>query len=122
MIKKFEIAYVIVKVEMPLVKYHALIELEEKLGVELGTNYCSDKQCAVFIDCIGEELGSQLQNDLSRAKFLSVLTDGSTDASIIKKEAIFVRYFDYRESGSICEIFRCEPSKPNKGKSVPCIC
>ena len=69
---------------MPLVKYPPLIELEEKHGVELGTNYRSDKQCAVFIDCIGEELGSQLQNNLSKAKFLSVLTDGSTDASIIE--------------------------------------
>ena len=58
MIKTFEIAYVIAKEEMPLDKYPALIELEKKHGVELGTNYRSDKQCAVFIDCIGEELGS----------------------------------------------------------------
>ena len=75
MIKIFEIAYVIAKEEMPLVKYPALIELQEKHGVELGTNYRSDKQWAVFIDCIREELGSHLQNNLSKAKFLNVLTD-----------------------------------------------
>ena len=75
MIKKFEIVHVITKEEIPLVKYPALIEWEEKHGVEFGTDYRSDKQCIQFIDCIREELGSQLQNNLSKAKFLSVLTD-----------------------------------------------
>ena len=31
---------------------------------------------------------------MSKANFFSVLTDGSTDASITEKEAVFVRYFD----------------------------
>ena len=73
-----------------MVKYQALLALEEKHGVELGNNYRSDKQCAMFIECIGEELSTQLQNKLSKANFFSVLTDGSTDASITEKEAVIL--------------------------------
>ena len=42
----------------------------------------------------GEEFGSQLKQKLSNVNFLSILTDASTDASNIEKEAVFVRYFE----------------------------
>ena len=38
-IKKFEIAYFLAKEELPMVKYPALLALEEKHGVELDNNY-----------------------------------------------------------------------------------
>ena len=51
-------------------------------------------QAATFITNIGEEFGSQLKQKLSNVNFLSILTDASTDASNIEKEAVFVRYFE----------------------------
>ena len=55
-----------------MVTYPTLLALEEKHGVELGNNYRSDKQCVTFIECIGEELTTQLQNKLSKANFFLV--------------------------------------------------
>ena len=57
------------------------------------------KQRAAFIDCIEDELGNQLQEKLSKVNFFSVLTDGSTDTSIVEKEPVFVRNVDTKPPG-----------------------
>ena len=49
------------------------------------------KQCAYFINYIGKDMENSLQERLSDVNFFSVLTDGSTDASAIENEAVFVR-------------------------------
>ena len=102
MMNKFEIS----KEEIALVKYPALIELEEKHGVEMGTNYHSDKQCAVFIDCIGV-LGYKII--CQKLNSLVFLTDGSTHASTIEREAVFVIYFDasppHQTKVKVCHAF-----------------
>ena len=93
--KKFDIAYLIAKEELPMRKYAAIIDLEKKHGVDLGTIYCNEMQAATFITNIGEEFGSQLKQKLmSNVNFLSILTDASIDGSNIEKEAVFVRYFE----------------------------
>ena len=92
--KKFDIAYLIAKEELPMTKYAAIIDLEKKHAVDLGTTYCNEMQAATFITNIGEEFGSQLKQKLFNVNFLSILTDASTDASNIEKEAVFVRYFE----------------------------
>lgn len=91
---KFEIAYFIAKEELPLSKYPQLLKLEEKHGVDIGTAYRNDMSCNVFISHIAEVLASDLREKLSNVNFFSVLTDGSEDASISEKEAIFVRFLD----------------------------
>lgn len=91
---KFEVAYFIAKEELPLSKYPQLLKLEEKHGVDIGTAYRNDMSCNVFITHIAEVLASDLREKLSNVNFFSVLTDGSEDASISEKEAIFVRFLD----------------------------
>lgn len=91
---KFEVAYSIAKEELPLSKYPQLLKLEEKHGVDIGTAYRNDMSCNVFISHIAEVLASDLREKLSNVNFFSVLTDGSEDASISEKEAIFVRFLD----------------------------
>lgn len=54
--------------------------------------------CNNFIARIGNELATNLEK-LSNANFFSVLTDGSEDASITEKEAIFVQYLDRSPPG-----------------------
>ena len=58
--KKFETAFFIAKEELPLIKYKALLALEEKHGVTLGHAYWNENT-GVFIDFIAESL----QNDTS---------------------------------------------------------
>ena len=68
-------------------------------GVEIGTAYRNDKSCATFIDCIGKDLGSQLEKKLSAANFFSVLSDSSENSSACEKEAIFVQYLEKNPPG-----------------------
>ena len=53
----------------------------------------------MFIAHIGEELARKLGEKLSTANFFSVLTDGSEDASITEKEAVFVQYLETNPPG-----------------------
>ena len=70
-------------------------------------------QAATFITNISEEFGSQLKRKLSNVNFLSILTDASTDASNIEKEAVFVRYFESKPVDShevkVCHDFASLP-------------
>ena len=55
---------------------------------------------ALIIDYIADSLSRDLRKHLEHTNFFSILTDGSTDASIIEKEAIFVITFDPSPAGS----------------------
>ena len=98
--KKFETAYFVVKEELPLSKFPKILELEEKHGVLLGNAYRNSMSGALIIDYIADSLSRDLRKHLEHTNFFSILTDGSTDASIIEKEAIFVITFDPSPAGS----------------------
>lgn len=96
---KFETAYFIAKEEMSLSKYPQILNLEEKHGVDIGTAYRNNNSCTSFINYIGKQLENHLEEKLSRANFFSVLTDGSEDASVTEKEAVFVQYLEKSPPG-----------------------
>ena len=96
--RKFEIAYFIAKEELSFKKYEKIINLEEMHGVSMGEAYRNDKSCAEFIDYLGKDIGDNLCSDLAKARFYSVLTDGSTDISTKEQESVFVLYFDPKPS------------------------
>ena len=60
----------------------------------LGNSYCNDSSAGVIIDFITDALAKDLKDRLDNANFFSILTDGSTDSSMIEKEAMFVITFD----------------------------
>ncbi|CAB3979843.1 zinc finger 862-like [Paramuricea clavata] len=93
-IKKFDIAYFVAKNELPFTVFEDLITLEKRHGVDLGDVYNNRKQCGEFIDVNAQFIAHQLNEDLTKAKFYSVLTDGSTDNSVTEKEVVYVLYFD----------------------------
>jgi hypothetical protein len=98
--KKFETAYFVVKEELPITKFTKILELEEKHGVALGKAYRNNMSGSTMIDFIGKWLSNELKKELEEADFFSILTDGSTDVSIIEKEAIFVITFDPSPPGT----------------------
>ena len=55
---------------------------------------------SVMIDYIAKHLSNELKEHLEQTEFFSILTDGSTDTSIIEKEAIFVITFDPTPPGT----------------------
>ena len=96
---KFEVAYFIAKEELPLAKYPELLKLEAKHGVKIGKSYLNRISCNTFLKYISADLARKLEQKLTNANFFSVLTDGSEDASITEKEAVFVQYLDRKPSG-----------------------
>ncbi|XP_066915547.1 zinc finger protein 862-like [Clytia hemisphaerica] len=55
-------------------------------------SYRNDRAAAQFIDTFGKEMKDSFVNDLLNANYYSVLTDGSTDASITEQEVVYVLY------------------------------
>ena len=92
--KKFEVSYFVAKENMPISSYAKLLKLEEKHKVDVKGAYRNEKACGEFIECIGDDLKCQLNVDLAKAKFFSVLCDGSTDSAVIEEEVIYLLYFD----------------------------
>lgn len=83
---KFETAYFVVKQELPISKCKNILKLESKHGVAVGTKYLTDPSVGTFIDYMGQELKHQLNADLAKAKFYSVLCDGSMDTTTVENE------------------------------------
>ena len=81
-----------------------MVKLEKYHGVDVGDVYTTRKQCGEFIDVHGEYIASQLKEDLTKAKFYSVLTDGSTDSSITEKEVVYVLYFNPHSKSDEVEV------------------
>ena len=50
--------------------------------------------CGTFIKYIGDNLKRKMNADLAKAKFYSLLCDGSTDKAVIENEVIYALHFD----------------------------
>ena len=77
-----------------MAKYVSILALEERHNVTFDSAYCNSNACGDFIDCIGDELMNNLKGFLEKAKFYSILFDGTTDKSAAEKESFFVLYLD----------------------------
>ena len=86
--RKFEVAYLLAKNKLPFNKYKEILSLEKHHGVQMGDSYINDTAYANFIDFISLDLKDQLNKDLAKTKFYSVLFDGSTDSSLIGNKII----------------------------------
>ena len=91
--RKFDVFYFVAKEEIPIAKYKAIIELEERHGVNFHRSYKNDTACGEMIDCIGSALTKEMKDEIGKVRFFSVLFDGSSK-SVSEKEAVLVMYFD----------------------------
>lgn len=98
--RKFEIAYMLCKEKMALIKMAVIYELEKRHGVELGTGYKNKKACSMLMDYILQELYNMaVVNSLTKAKFFSLQLDGSTDSGYIEDKLFFVVFCDLFSGG-----------------------
>lgn len=58
----------------------------------MGNNYFTDKACSRFINSVSEGFRKCQKEEVNKARFLSVISDGSTDAGIHEEEPVYVRY------------------------------
>ena len=86
----------IIKNEDLYTDYPKLLKLQTKNGVpqllksKTQASYATDDAHAIFGDFIGRYHVDLLKNDLDKINYFSILTDGSTDASITEQEAMFI--------------------------------
>ena len=85
-------SYFVVKEGMAFWKYLKICALQQKNSLDLGQKYLSDIACGRFVSSIAEDIKSDLKSDVEDARFLSVLSDGSTDAGILEEEIVYIRY------------------------------
>lgn len=69
-----------------------LLALQSKNGIDVGTNYRTDKACKDFCTNAAEVLKEETSENVNGARFICILADGSTDKGIIEQELVYVRY------------------------------
>ena len=67
-------------------------DLDEMKGLDVGDTYRNDKSCREFISAIADVERENIEMKLKEASFISVLSDGSTDVSVIENEIVYVHF------------------------------
>ena len=81
----------LVKQEQPLSDFPNLLKLQEK-NCTPGIKECyrNDWAAGDFLDVVGKVTMDSLPKDLANAHYFCILSDGSTDSSIIEEELIYI--------------------------------
>ena len=85
-------AHAVSKNKKSLADYQWLCDLDEVKGLTVGATYCNTKACGTFAEYIATAAQNQVADELTKAKFVSVTSDGATDSSIIEQDIVFARY------------------------------
>ena len=67
-----------------------MADLDEKKGVIIGDT--NDKACREFIRAISTVELTKVKEMVNDVKFLTVISDGSTDVSVKENEAVYIRF------------------------------
>ncbi|KAL3060907.1 hypothetical protein OYC64_009173 [Pagothenia borchgrevinki] len=88
----FNTAFYVAKPKLPFRSFEGLIELQEKNGIKMQTQYRNDKGCKAFVQAIAEVEKDRVSEDLKTSRFFALMGDGSTDISVTEQENVYVRY------------------------------
>jgi hypothetical protein len=87
----FRNAHSVAMKNRPLSDYEWLCTLDMKKGLDIGKTYRGDKACASFVKAIAEHERLKIEKRIGEASFLSIMSDGSQDVSVLENEIVFVR-------------------------------
>ena len=78
----------------------------------------NEKRCKDFVLAVANQLFDEVRSKLSCARFLTVLADGSTDATVVEQETVSVRYIhkggpqdNVVQPCAVCKCGQCKDSK-----------
>ena len=93
----FNTAYGLAKKNRPFTYFPTVCSIQEKNGPVglLCEIYITDKAAKHITSSIAKTLRKTTAADLHKARFVSVMSDGSTDTTIVEQEMVYVRYVDY---------------------------
>lgn len=89
---KINTAYLIAKEELPFSKFEPILALQRKNGLEISPTYANDKGCNNFVSLVCSVITEQLSSEINGKSYLSVMTDGATDASGKENETVHCRF------------------------------
>ena len=90
---KFNTTYYVIKKKRPFTDYRDLLKLQAKNGIEnFGSSYGDADASAYFGDYTGKVLREDVKQLISKSKYYSVLSDGSTDSSVTEQETIYILF------------------------------
>ena len=89
--KLFRNVHAIGLIGRPFIDILWTAKLDKAKNLDLGNTYVNHKSAKVFTHFIAEIEKNKIAEQLRMAKFLSVLSDGSTDSSVTEKEIIYAR-------------------------------
>ncbi|VDI54723.1 Hypothetical predicted protein [Mytilus galloprovincialis] len=75
----------------PFSDFEWMSKLDQMKGLDVGKTYLNRKRAKEFTDCIAKVQMNTIKDNIHKAKFVSILSDGSTDASITEIEMIYTR-------------------------------
>lgn len=97
----FNTAFFVAHEELAFRKFAGLCELQKKNGVQFSDQYKNDKGGKTFISHIAEVEKGKIQSAVSDSRFMSKVSDGSTDSSIVEQETVYVRCVS-KKGRSVC--------------------
>ena len=89
----FNSTYYLIKQDCPSSDFLNLLKLQEK-NCTPGIKECyrNDQAAGNFLDVIGKVTQDSLKKDLANAQYFCVLSDGSTDSSVIEEELVYLLF------------------------------
>ena len=91
--KLFRNAHAIAKNNRPFSDYVWMATLDERKGLFLGETYWSEKACKEFIHSIANMEKDKVTAEMKDVKFITVVSDGSTDVSVSENEIVYLQCF-----------------------------
>ena len=88
---KMRNAYYVIKNGRPFSDFPKLCLLDESKGLTTGKAYRNIRGCVEFLTAIAESIRIETSELLSRAKFLSLTMDGTTDVAGDEQENLYLR-------------------------------
>jgi hypothetical protein len=76
----------------PFTDYPMLCDLDESKGLDIGTQYRTDKKAAEFAHFIAKAENDKIAQGMKDVRFISAISDGSTDSSYQEAEIVFIRH------------------------------
>ena len=89
----FNLTYYLAKQEWSLSDFFNLLKLQEKnCAPVIKECYRNDRAVGNFLDVIGKVTMDSLRKDLANTHYFCILSDGSTDSSVIKEELVYLLF------------------------------
>ncbi|XP_052075818.1 zinc finger protein 862-like isoform X1 [Mytilus californianus] len=90
--KLFRNVHAIAKKSRPISDYTWQCELDIQKGIDLGDTYRNTKSCKEFLVAISEIERGKIEEKIELAKFYTLMSDGSTDVSVIENEIVYIHF------------------------------